>query len=153
MQFAQFARTVADAAVDHQTRLREALVGFAYHISSTARDINATWPMVRLPYYELHAGQVRLQSGIETIGFHSFVEPQDEEEYLEFVTANHEAFSLEGHMLCYGNLEHFTSVGYTPNFTTLSSNGYVVDDVDRQLRSPFWHFSPRTFVSSFYLCR
>ena len=64
-QFEQFARTVGDAAVDHQRRMLQAFVGFAVHISSTAQDVNATWPFFRIPHFELHAAQVRLQSGVE----------------------------------------------------------------------------------------
>ena len=124
--------------------MREAFVGFSNHISSTAKDINATWPMVRIPYFELHAGQIRLQSGAEIVGFQALIEPQDEEEYLKFVTANHEALAIEGHMISYGNLDQFAPIGYTPNFTTLGPNGYVVDIERRPLRMPFWHFSPRT---------
>ena len=147
MQFAQFARTVGDAAVDQQKRMREAFVGFANHISTTAKDINAPWPMVRIPYFELHAGQIRLQSGAEIVGFQSLIEPQEEEVYLKFVTENYETLAVEGHMICYGNLDHYAPIGYSPNFTTLGPNGYVVDTVPREVRMPFWHFSPRTLSS------
>jgi hypothetical protein len=125
--------------------MREAFVGFANHISSTAKDINATWPMVRIPFFEMHAGQVRLQSGAEIVGFQSLIEPKDADEYLKFVTSKYEDLAVEGHMICYGNLNHFAPIGYTPNFTTLGPTGYVPDTIDRELRMPFWHFSPRTY--------
>ena len=145
-QFAQFARTVGDAAVDQQRRMRDAFVGFAHQISSTAIDINATWPMVRIPYFELHAGQVRVQTGAEIVGFQSLIEPQDGDAYLEFVTAHYEDLAIEGHMIAHGNLDQFAPIGYTPNFTTLGPTGYFPDSVERKLRMPFWHFSPRKFV-------
>ena len=99
--------------MDQQRQMRDAFVGFAHHISSTAQDLNATWPMVRVPNYELHAGQVRLQSGAETVSCFSFVEQNDEDEYLDFVTTNYEDNLKEGHLIRYGNLNRLIPVGYT----------------------------------------
>ena len=69
LQFEQFARTVGDAAVDQQQRTRQALSAFADHISSSARKANATWPMYRLPDFELHAGNRRSEAGVEIVVF------------------------------------------------------------------------------------
>jgi hypothetical protein len=134
---------VGDAAVDQQKRMIEAFAGFANHISSTARDLNATWPMVRIPNFELHAGQVRLQSGAEAISFSALVEHKDEEAYLEFVTANYEDNVKEGHLIRYGNLDRLMPIGYTPNFTVIGPNGFTPDTVVRKVRKPLWHLSPR----------
>ena len=146
LQFAQFARTVGDAATDQQRRMRESYIGFANHISSSAQEANATWPMFRIPNYELHAGQVRLQSGTEVIGCTYLVESNDVEEYLKFVTANHEASLTEAHMTRYGNLDRLAPIGYTPNFTIITPEGIIPDTVDRRLRSATWQISPRTFL-------
>ena len=143
---------MGDAAVDQQRRMRDAFVGFAHQISSTAIDINATWPLVRIPYFELHAGQVRVQTGAEIVGFQSLIEPQDGDAYLEFVTAHYEDLAIEGHMIAHGNLDQFAPIGYTPNFTTLGPTGYFPDTVERELRMPFWHFSPRKFVLYSVMC-
>ena len=129
--------------MDQQRQMRDAFVGFAHHISSTAQDLNATWPMVRVPNYELHAGQVRLQSGAEIIAFSAFVEPKEEDEYLEFVTVNYEDNVKEGHVIRYGNLDRLMPIGYTPNFTIVSPNGFTPDTIDRKIRKPLWHLSPR----------
>jgi len=143
VKFAQFARTVGDAAVDQQKRMREAFDGFASLISASARRTNATWPMVRIPDYELHAGQVRRQSGAEIVTFRSFVEKEKNEEYLKFVTANYEENVKEGHMIRYGNLDRLTPIGYTPNYTLVGPTGFSLDTVNRDFRLPFWHLSPR----------
>jgi hypothetical protein len=120
IQFAQFARTVGDAAVDQQKRMRESFIGFANLISSFARHSNATWPFVRVPDFELHAAQVRLQSGAEIVSFTAFVEEKDEDEYLNFVAANYEDNVKEGHLIRYGNLDRLTPIGFTPNYTLLA---------------------------------
>ena len=138
---------MGDAAVDQQQRMRETFIGFAHHISSTARDLNATWPMVRIPYFELHAGQVRLQSGAEIVGFSCFIETENADQYLDYVTANHEDSVKEGHMIRYGNLDRLTPIGYIPNFTTFGPDGFV-PDVDRPSRMSLWHNSPPTFHST-----
>jgi hypothetical protein len=145
---------VGDAAVDQQRRMREAFVGFANHISSTAEDVNATWPIFRIPHFELHAAQVRLQSGVEYIGCQYLVEPNDADEYLEFVTANYESSMIEGHMTRYGNLDRLIPIGYTPNFTVYGPTGIEPDKIkDRPLRSATWQISPRKLYSCCYCCR
>ena len=131
----------------------ESYVGFANLVSSSAYEANATWPMFHIPNFELHAGQVRLLSGSEVIGCTYLVDSIDGDEYLEFVTANYEASSIEGHMTLYGNLDRLTPVGYTPNFTVITPDGIVPDTVTRQLRSPTWQISPRTLNSlTFIVC-
>ena len=124
----------------------QAFVGFANHISSTAQDLNATWPLYRIPNFELHAAQVRLQSGVEYIGCQYMVEPDDATEYLEFVTENYEDSMFESHMTRYGNLDRLYPIGYTPNFTIYGSSGTLEPDpiIERPLRSATWQISPRT---------
>jgi hypothetical protein len=99
--------------------------------------------MVRIPFFELHAEQVRLQTGAETISFTSFVESKHAYEYLQFVNANYEDHVKEGHMIRYGNLDRLTPIGYIPNFTIIGPNGFVPDTIDRPLRMPLWHQCPR----------
>ena len=136
---------MGDAAVGQQLRMRDAFIGFANHISSTAADTNATWPLFRIPLFELHAGQVRLQSGVEYIGIQYLVEPKDEDEYLEFVTSNYEDSIAEGHLIRYGNMDRLKPVGYNPHFTVSGPNGLMNDTMDRPIRSVTWQVSPRTF--------
>jgi hypothetical protein len=124
--------------------MRESLIGFANLISSSAKATNSTWPMIRVPDYEVHAGQLRKLTGAETNGFQPFVEPQDEEAYLEFITANYEEVIQEGHMVRFGNLNRLTPIGYTANFTLIGPEGFFPDPVtDRTIRMPFWYLSPR----------
>jgi hypothetical protein len=126
--------------------MRQSYEGFANHISSAAREANATWPIFRIPDFELHAGQVRLQTGTEAIGCSILVESKDADKYLEFVTANYESNVVEGHMTRYGNLERLAPIGYTPNFTIFTADAIVPDVVDRPLRSASWHISPRMLL-------
>ena len=134
---------MGDAAVDHQGRMRDAFVGLANLISSAAYHENATWPIFRVPDFELHAGQVRLQSGAEIVAFTSFVEEKDADAYLEFVGQNYQPYAKEGHMIRYGNLDRLTPIGYTPNFTLVGPSGFSPDAIKRPFRMPFWHLSPR----------
>lgn len=125
--------------------MQEAFIGFANHISSSARDANAKWPIFRIPLFELHAGQVRLQSGVEFIGIQYMIEPKDEDEYLEFVSANYKDSIAEGHMIRYGNMDRLKPIGFTPHFTVSGSTGLINDTIDRPIRSATWQVSPRKF--------
>jgi hypothetical protein len=128
--------------------MRESYVGFANHISSAAREANATWPFFRIPDFELHAGQVRLQTGTEAIGCVHLVESNDANEYLNFVTAHYESSVIEGHMTRYGNQDRLVPIGYTPNFTMVTEDGIIPDTIDRPLRSAIWHISPRMYENN-----
>jgi hypothetical protein len=144
---------VGDAAVDQQHLMLGAFVGFANQISSTAQNFNATWPFFRIPLYELHAGNVRQQSGVEYIYCQYMVDSKDADQYLEFVTANYEDSIMEGHMALYGNLDRLTPIGYTPNFTANGAAGFVPDTMDRPIRSAMWQMSPRKLVARvFFFC-
>lgn len=138
--------------MDQQKRMRQTYISFANHISASARQTNATWPFFRIPYFELHAGQIRLQSGSEFVGCSYRVEPNDESDYLNFVTANHEDSVIESHMTLYGNLERLIRTGYTPNFTVFGPTGLTPDIIDRPIRWAFWQVSPRKFKMSMYCC-
>lgn len=151
MQFEQFARTVGDAAVDQQQRMRDSLAGFAGHVSSYAHSANATWPMVRLPDFELHAGSRRLAAGAEIFTFNSFIEEKDQEEYLKFIDANYLDAVNEGHLIRYGNTSRLAPIGYTPNFTLIGPTGFLPDLEQRQLRGPSWQLSPRKYLFVAYL--
>jgi hypothetical protein len=127
--------------------MRQAYIGFANHISATAQETNATWPLFRIPYFELHAGQIRLQSGSEMVGCAYRVEPRDENDYLKFVNDNYEDSAMERHMSLYGNLNRLRPTGYTPNFTLIGPNGMTPDLVDRPVRWVAWQASPRKFCN------
>ena len=105
--------------------------------------------MIRVPDFELHAGQVRLQSGAEIVSVFSFVEEKDSDAYLKFVNENYEDNVKEGHMIRYGNLDRFVPIGYSPNYTLIGPNGFSSDTMDRPFRMPFWHLSPRMSFSHF----
>jgi hypothetical protein len=148
-QFEQFARTVGDAAVEQQRQMRQSFVAFANLISSAAQQEKAKWPSFRIPNYEIHAGQFRLQSGAEFVGCSYFVASEDEEEYLTFVTQNYEDSIQEGHLTLYGNLDRLKPFGYTRNFTMLGPYGFKPDLSSRSIRAPTWQSSPRKYIHYF----
>lgn len=128
----------------------------ATQISSSARQANATWPIFRIPDFELLAGQIRLQSGAEFIGIAYRIEPSNEKEYLNFVDANYEDSVIERYMTLYGNLDRLKPIGYSPNFTVLGPNGLTPDIIDRPIRWVDWQSSPRTcfvFHFTFEICK
>jgi hypothetical protein len=131
--------------VDQQRQMLQSYAGFANVISSSARQKNATWPFFRIPDFELHGRQARLQSGSEFIGCTYVVYPDDEDEYLTFVTDNFEESIKEGLMTRYGNLDLLVPAGYIQNFTILGPEGFQPDTISRPYRSPGWQISPRTF--------
>ena len=126
--------------------MRAAFFGFANHISSTARDLNATWPLFRIPMYELHASQVRLQSGVEFLHCQYLIEANDAENYLKFVTANYEDSVAESHLARYGNLDRLTPTGYTPYFKVFGPSVTEADAMDRPIRSVMFQISPRKCI-------
>ena len=74
------------------------------------------------------------------------VESDIAEQYLQFVTANYESSMMEGHITRYGNLDRLVPVGYTSNFSFVTSTGIIADPFqDRPLRSATWKISPRKF--------
>jgi hypothetical protein len=143
---------VGDAAVDHQVLMHETIIAFAHIISSSGKATNTTWPLIRVPDFEVHAAQMRKLTGAETIGFLPFVEPKDEEAYLEFISANYEEVVKEAHMVRFGNLNRLTPIGYSPNFTLFGPDGIFPDPVtNRTIRMPFWYQSPRKSIFVFVL--
>lgn len=104
--------------------------------------------MFRIPNFEIHAGQVRLQSGTEVIGCSYLIDSKDGDEYLEFVNANYEASVNEAHLARFGNLDRLAPIGYTPNFTVITPDGIIPDSVDRPLRYVTWQISPRKLMLS-----
>jgi hypothetical protein len=141
---------VGDAAVEQQLQMRRSHVGFANLISSAALRENATWPFFRIPDFEVHGGQMRLQSGSEAIGCINLVQPEEEDAYLQYVTENYEDSLKEGHMTAHGNLDRLITMGYAPNFTIVTPEGLEIDTTIRPYRSPFWQISPRTFHKTVY---
>jgi hypothetical protein len=127
--------------------MRQLFGTFATQISLSARQANATWPIFRIPDFELLAGQIRAQSGVEVIGCAYRIEPSNEEEYLKFVDANYEDSVIERYMTLYGNLDRLKTIGYSPNFTILGPKGLTPDIIDRPIRWVDWQSSPRTFSS------
>ena len=131
--------------MDQQRRMRQSFVAYATHISSTAIDVNATWPMYRIPRYELHSGQFRLETGVEYIYCNYLVDSNDTDAYLKFVTAQYEDSMVEAHMTRYRNTDRLNPIGYTPSFKIFSANGTVPDTMERPIRSALWQISPRKF--------
>jgi hypothetical protein len=132
--------------VDQQKRMRQSFVDFANHISSTALDINATWPLYRIPRFELHAGQFRLETGVEYVYCNYLVDLKDADDYLEFVSENYVDSTMESHLTRYGNLGRLNATGFIPSFRVFGPNGTVPDNVtDRPIRSALWQISPRKF--------
>ena len=93
--------------------------------------------------YELHASQVRLQTGVEYIHCQYVVTSKDADEYLKFITDNYEDSVAEAHLARYGNLDRLIPTGYTPYFKVFGPNGTVADTMDRPLRSALFQISPR----------
>jgi hypothetical protein len=136
---------VGDAAVDQQLQMRRSYVSFANFVSAAAQRENATWPLFRVPDFELLAGQVRLQSGSEAVSCTTLVDMQDEDEYLKFISNNYKDGVDEAHLIRYGNLDRLVPEGYTPNFTLLGMDGFLPDLMKRAYRAPMWQLSPRTY--------
>ena len=149
-KFAQFSRTVGDAAVEQQRKMRLSIIAFSRFFSQSAYDAGAPWPFYALPKFELHASSVLLQSGNELLSINQFVKEKDEAAVLEFANNNFENWIAESHMIRYGNLDNMpkSTEHYHPYFTVSRNGTFVRDTEHRDQRTAMWQYSPRKFSKS-----
>ena len=105
MQYNQFARSLATAALDQQRRLRDACWGLSNEITSYAKQANATWPFVFLPYFESYGKGFFAHSHAEFIGVQNIVKDEDRDAFINWTTAHFKEWLEESHMIQYGHLD------------------------------------------------
>ena len=138
-QFLQFSRALGDAAIAQQQDIRQAFRQYANIASAYAQTNNKTWPFVTIPLFQSYGEHTLTQSGTELFNMFMRVEHKNREPYVNYTTANHEAWVKEGHMARYGNLDRLNEVGFHPYISnSLNGTGFL-PDVDRDYYFCAWH--------------
>ncbi|CAB9515791.1 Receptor-type guanylate cyclase gcy [Seminavis robusta] len=109
--FERFSRTLAEAALEEQKNVRDALRTIATTISSQAMaaNISDNWPNVRIPMFGLHAQNAMAQAKVEFLSWTPRVSAEQYDSYIEFVNANYKEIVDEGHMFYYGDLSRIST--------------------------------------------
>ena len=141
-KYGQFARSLADAALDQQQSLRDSLKSLANEITAYAQTSNETWPFVVLPLFESYAMGYFDHSAGEFVGVNNLVYHEDREEYIRWTTAHYPEWIAESHMIYYGHEDYLDTDPslYNPYISKKLPDSYPPDDVRK-------YYSPRTSQS------
>ena len=134
---------MADAALDQQERLRDALKNVANEITAYAQTNNQTWPFVVLPLFESFAMGHFEHSAAEYIAVNNLVKHEEREAYEIFANQHGEEWVKESHMIRHGNLDLLdqNQENYNPYITQKTDGGFI-RDIDRDLYSARTSQSP-----------
>ena len=136
-QYGQFARTLADAAVNQQRSLRDSMKSLGTEITAYAQTNDQMWPFVVLPLFESFAKGYFDHSAGEYVGINNIVYHQYREEYITWTTEHYQDWILESHLLQNGNPSHLNTdpTKYNPFIAKKTPEGNFVPDDDREYYS------------------
>ncbi|CAB9497675.1 Receptor-type guanylate cyclase gcy [Seminavis robusta] len=103
--YGQFARTLADAALEQQQSLRASCRSLANEITAYAQQTNQSWPYVNLPLFESYAKGFFDHSKAEFIGVQNLVKLNETDDFINWTTAHYKDWVSEAHTLHYGNTD------------------------------------------------
>ncbi|CAB9521849.1 Receptor-type guanylate cyclase gcy [Seminavis robusta] len=131
--FSQFARTVADAAIDQQKDLRTALKGLSNTMSLTADTMNngnPPWPFLFPPMFEVYAQDYFKVSKAEFVGISTIVTREQREDWVNFSTANYQQVIQDAHYIRFGNLNKLdnNTKKYKQFISKKTPDGFVPND-------------------------
>ncbi|CAB9507461.1 Receptor-type guanylate cyclase gcy [Seminavis robusta] len=138
--YSQFARTLGDAALEEQKKIKDALVTLATFVTTYAETNNLEWPFVLVPMFEASARNIFELCSTEYIGIQNGVPNEKVDRYLEFIGANYEDHVKESHLFKYGNLNLLdtnTSL-YRPYFAKKAKEGTPLFPKDDDDRDVYW---------------
>lgn len=132
----QFARTLADAAINQQQGLRDSMDSLGTAITSYAQTNNKTWPFVVIPQFEAFAKGYFDHSHGEYVGINNIVYHKDRDAFINWTTAHYQDWIAESHMIKYGNTDRLdTDPSKYNNFLAGKIDGQFVPDIDREYYS------------------
>jgi len=142
--FAQFARTVGDAAVDQQRGIHDSIRSFSHAITAHAEAIDTEWPYFIMPSYEALARDFKALSRAELVGMNNMVRRDEVEKYTNYITERYQDFIQEGHMMAYGDLSRLNTntSKYHPFVARKTPEGKWAQDIDRELYYVRTNLSP-----------
>jgi len=136
LQYEQFARTLANAALDQQKDLRQSLRMMEDMLATSASmagNGTSPWPYFVPENFEALAMDYKKLANAEFLSLQNFVTHEQRESYVEYISTQYENFIQESHMTAYGhldNLDQNTSL-YQPFIQQKLSDGSYVPDSER----------------------
>ena len=132
-QYSQFARTVADAAIDQQKDLKAALRSLSDSISLSAALVGngkPTWPYFFPPMFETYAQDFMVISRAEFVGISNVVSHDQRDAYINYSTSIYQDAVVDAHLIRFGNLERLNNNTdiYNPFITQKTPDGFIEDD-------------------------
>ncbi|CAB9515790.1 Receptor-type guanylate cyclase gcy [Seminavis robusta] len=151
--FEQFSRTLAEAALEEQKNIRDALRTLATTISSqaVASNVSDNWPNVKVSMFGLHAQNAMDHAKVEYTSWSPRVSAEQYGSYLDFVNATYKEIVDEGHMFQYGDLSRISKDPRfsrpTPFISAVGPQGFGPDE-PRDVYWPSQIYSPpsRSYV-------
>lgn len=132
----QFAHTVADAAVEFQSTLRQSLRSFSDTVAAMAEEAGggtSPWPYFVVDRWETLGQGFKSVSNAEFVAIQNFVTHDQRDSYVDFITPIYQDFVKEAHMEAYGHLDFLNTNTsyYQPFIAQKLSNGSFVPDIER----------------------
>jgi len=129
--YEQFARSLADAAIDQQQSLRDSMRSLANEVTGYAQTNNISWPFVYLPLWESYAMGYFDHSKGEFVGINNHVTHDQRESFINWTTMHYEEWIQESHMLKYGNLDKLNQdpAEYNQYLAKKAKDGFPPDDI------------------------
>lgn len=115
--FAQFSRTLADAAKSHRMDITQAYKALSEAVAAGQITSSAEWPYYTLPFFENFAKTFMDQGGVELASVAIKVTQEQVEPWLKYANETYKIWVDEGHMYQYGNLDNLDPVNYKPYIT------------------------------------
>jgi len=143
LQYAQFSRTVAEAARGQMKDLLDALTATKTLFEAHADGSGQQWPLVSLPHFQRHAMNMAEMGHAECVALFYLVNDDQMEPWIDFTNRTHRDWVTEGHLTQKGNLDRFVDgdESYFPFVTTKGPNGTVPQE-RKGVYAPSYYFSP-----------
>lgn len=143
-QFDKFSKTVGNAAVAQQQKLRDSFRQASDAYSVDAFRTHQTWPYYVTNYTESLFGLARTSSRIELVACFHVVAKEDRKNWANFATDNYQSWIKPAHIAKYGNLSRLNDNEdeYVPDMSKKGPDGVFIPDDEYPEYWPMWHYSP-----------
>ena len=123
-QFAQFSRTLANAAINGRRDVADAYNGLSQAVTAAEQtSANQSFPFFSHPYYEHYADNFMKQGKAELATLALRVKDGQYDDWIAFVNKTYEQWVYNGHMYENGNLDRLDPIGYAPHLTKVGPDG------------------------------
>ncbi|CAB9531536.1 Guanylate cyclase (Partial), partial [Seminavis robusta] len=144
VEFSAYSREILKQAQANSKRMFEELWDLSKSITSHALDTNSSWPNCTLPYFDIHAHDLKKKTGnLEFVGFAPFVTPENRAGWEQYSVDNQGWIQQDYN---YRNWTHAaapipTSI-HQYNGSGLTQEDYVFEDPQFDYEIPLWQIAP-----------